>query len=114
MDGVQDRVQVPLPLDAIAAFCQRWQIVELALFGSVLRDDFGPDSDIDVLVTFAPGVRRTLESMMAMEAEIEAIFGRRVDFVVRKTIERSRNYLRRRAILESARTVYVARSDVSA
>jgi len=55
MGTVQERLPISLPMEAIAAFCQRWNIIELALFGSVLRDDFGPDSDIDVLVTFAPG-----------------------------------------------------------
>ena len=108
MSGVDSQVQIELPMEAIEAFCQRWQIVEMALFGSVLRADFGPESDIDVLVTFAPEVTRTLQSMMAMEEEIEAIFGRDVDFIVRETIERSRNYIRRRAILNSARTIYVA------
>lgn len=108
MDGEHDQVRIPLPMEAIRVFCQRWQITEMALFGSVLRDDFGPESDVDVLVTFSPEVRRTLESMMAMEEEIETIFGRRVDFIVRENIERSPNYIRRRSILKSARTIYVA------
>lgn len=101
-------------MEALAAFCQRWQIVEMALFGSVLRDDFRPDSDVDVLVTFAPEYRRTLDDVMAMQDEIEAIFGRKVDLINRRTIERSRNYIRRKAILSSARAIYVTRSGVSA
>jgi predicted nucleotidyltransferase len=106
MSGVQDRLPISLPMDAIAAFCRRWNITELALFGSVLRDDFGPESDIDVLVTFAPGSVRTLAVIMRMQDEIEALFNRPVDLVDRQSIERSLNYLRRKAILNSARTVY--------
>jgi predicted nucleotidyltransferase len=108
MSDVHDRLPIVLPLSEIAAFCQRWNITQLALFGSVLRDDFGPDSDIDVLVTFAPGSVRTLAAVSQMQQEIEALFGRRVDLVDRQSIERSPNYLRRRAILSSARTVYSA------
>ncbi len=108
MSGVQDHLPVNLPMQEIAAFCRRWNISQLALFGSVLRDDFGPDSDIDVLVTFAPGSARTLAAISQMQQEIEALFGRPVDLVDRQSIERSPNYLRRRAILASARTVYSA------
>ncbi|GAB4426602.1 MAG: hypothetical protein KatS3mg051_0140 [Anaerolineae bacterium] len=108
MSDVPERLPVTLPLSEIAAFCQRWNIVQLALFGSVLRDDFGPDSDIDVLVTFAPGSVHTLAAISQMQQEIETLFGRRVDLVDRQSIERSPNYLRRRAILSSARTVYSA------
>jgi predicted nucleotidyltransferase len=107
MSGVQDHLP-NLPVQEIAAFCQRWNISQLALFGSVLRDDFGPDSDIDVLVTFAPGSARTLAAIGQLQQEIEALFGRPVDLVDRQSIERSPNYLRRRAILASARTVYSA------
>jgi predicted nucleotidyltransferase len=95
-----------LPIEEIKAFCQRWKINEFALFGSVLRDDFGPESDIDVLVTFAPDSTLTLTSIRQMQDEIEALFNRPVDLVDRQSIERSPNYLRRKAILQSARTVY--------
>ena len=61
----------------IADFCQRWQVTELALFGSALRDDFGPESDVDVLVSFDEDARRTLFDMSRMEEELEAMFGRR-------------------------------------
>lgn len=106
MSDIPFSAQIDLPLDQIVAFCERWKIVEFALFGSVLRDDFGPDSDIDVLVTFAPGSLRTLAAVNAMHREIEMIFGRSVDLIDRQSIERSPNYLRRKAILESLRTVY--------
>ena len=100
--------RIELPSERIAAFCERWQVGELALFGSVLRDDFGPDSDIDVLATFRKEARHTLFDMVRMERELKAIFGREVDLVERADIERSPNYLRRRAILESPETIYAA------
>ncbi|GAB4429288.1 MAG: nucleotidyltransferase family protein [Anaerolineae bacterium] len=109
-----NEVRIALPMEALERFCRRWQIEELALFGSVLRDDFCPDSDIDLLVTFAAGSERSLDDLITMQEEIEAIFGRPVDLVNRRAVEESRNYIRRRAILRSARTIYVARSGVSA
>jgi uncharacterized protein len=101
-------VRIEIPQDEIAEFCRRWQIVELALFGSVLRDDFRADSDIDVLVRFAPQARHTLLDMVRMQKELEQILGRDVDLVERAAIEQSRNYIRRRAILESAEVVHAA------
>lgn len=79
------------------------------MFGSVLSDDFGPDSDIDILVTFAPEAKRTLFDMVDMKEELEAIFGRKVDLVSRRGVESSRNPIRRKAILSSAKIVHVAR-----
>lgn len=92
----------------IADFCERWQVAELALFGSVLRNDFGPDSDVDVMVSFDEDAKRTLFDMGYMEEELEAMFGRRVDLVSKRGIETSRNYLRREVILESAEVIYGA------
>ena len=94
------------PMETLAAFCRRWQIVELAVFGSAVRGELRPDSDVDLLVTFAHGARRSLTGQMQMQEEIEAILGRPVDLVNRRAIERSRNAIRRKAILESARTIY--------
>ncbi len=108
MSTVEDQIQIDLPIDQIAAFCRRWKIRELALFGSVLRQDFRPDSDIDVLVTFAPNIHQTLSDLIEMQEDIEVIFKRKVDLVDRRGIEHSRNYIRRKAILRSARTIYVA------
>src|SRR5260221_5703010 len=102
------QVQIDLPMEEIEAFCRRWNIVEFALFGSVLRDDFRPDSDIDVLVTFAPESRQSLADSIEMQEQIEAIFRRKVDLIDREDMQRSRNYIRRKAILNSAKTVYVA------
>lgn len=90
----------------IANFCYRWRITELALFGSALREDFRPDSDIDVLVKFTPDHQWTLLDHVDMRDELEAIFGRKVDLVSKTAIERSRNYLRRKNILNSAQVIY--------
>ncbi|MCC6476859.1 nucleotidyltransferase family protein [bacterium] len=92
----------------LKSFCEKWKISEFALFGSVLRDDFGPDSDIDVLVTFAPDGQWSMYNLVEMEDELKIIFGRDVDLVLRKTIERSKNPYRREHILSTARPVYVA------
>ena len=97
-----------LPKDKIADFCRRWNIVEFSLFGSVLRSDFGPDSDIDVLVTFAPESAWTLLDHVEMQDELEELLGRKVDLVSRRGIERSRNLLRRNAILCSSEVFYAA------
>lgn len=96
------------PIAQIKEFCQRWQITEFALFGSVLREDFRPDSDIDVLVTFAPEAHHTLFDLVHMENELKAIFQREVDLVSRRGVEQSRNYLRRNEILSSAQVIYAA------
>ena len=100
--------RIPVPADRIAAFCERWQVTELSLFGSVLRDDFGPGSDIDLLVAFAEEARHTLFDLVRMENELKELFGREVDLVERAGVERSRNYLRRKAILQSAETIHAA------
>jgi hypothetical protein len=107
MIDLPDNVQIKLPMDEIVAFCQRWNIAEFALFGSVLGRDFGPESDVDVLVAFAPGAERSPDRA-AMRAELEAIFGRPVDLTYRRVIEQDPNYIIRRAILKSARVIYAA------
>jgi len=94
--------------DQIAEFCRRNHIRKLALFGSVLREDFRPDSDIDVLVSFAPDARWSLFDLVHMEEDLESILGREVDLVERKAVERSENYIRRKRILSSLSPVYVA------
>lgn len=94
---------------AIKDFCRRWHIHELALFGSVLQDRYEPDSDVDVLVTFSPDTPWTLFDMVHMRDELKDIFGREVDLVSRRGIERSHNDLRRKAILSSGEAIYVQR-----
>ena len=97
-----------LPMAELAAFCRRWKIARLELFGSALRDDFGPDSDLDFLATFAPDARWTLFEHFHMENELVELLGREVDMLDREAVEQSRNWLRRKEILSSARTVYAA------
>ena len=100
--------RIPIDRKTIAEFCRRWKITEFALFGSVLRDDFRPDSDVDVLVTFAPDTRYSLFDLVHMQDELQQIFGREVDLVERKAVEKSENYIRRKHILSSVEPVYVA------
>jgi predicted nucleotidyltransferase len=102
-------MNIHIPQEKIADFCRKWKIVELRLFGSVLREDFRPDSDVDVLATFSPDADWSLLDHVRMEGEASALFGRKVDLVNRKAIERSDNYIRRKAILETAQPYYVAR-----
>ncbi len=99
---------IDLPMDKIAEFCKRWQIKELALFGSVLRDDFRPDSDIDLLVTFASDHPWSLFDHVQMQDELAEVLGRPVDLVSRRAVEKSENPWRRHDILTSARTIYAA------
>jgi len=89
----------------IADFCRRWRITELALFGSVLRDDFRPNSDVDALVSFEPEAPWSLWDLSAMRQELEQIFGREVDLVEKKGL---RNPFRRQAILATQRLIYAA------
>ena len=103
-----DTCGIQMPSEELAAFCKRWQISELALFGSVLRDDFGPESDVDVLISFLPEAEHGLFEMVNMEEELGQVLGRKVDLVSRRGIERSRNYIRRRATLELAQVIYAA------
>jgi predicted nucleotidyltransferase len=93
----------------ISGFCQRWRITEFALFGSVLRDDFDAESDLDILVAFAPDADWSLLDHVRMEQELEALLGRKVDLLSRRSVERSHNWLRRREILDTAEVVYASR-----
>lgn len=101
--------RVAIPKEQLETFCLRWKVAEIALFGSVLRDDFRPDSDVDVLVSFMPEARYGLFDLARMQKELEVILGREVDLVEKEAVEQSRNYLRRKAILSSAEVVYAAR-----
>lgn len=103
-----DQSAITLPLVELASFCRRWKIAELALFGSASRDDFRPDSDIDLLATFADDADWGLLDGVRMTQELEQLLGRPVDLISRRAIERSANRLRRDAILASARVIYHA------
>jgi predicted nucleotidyltransferase len=98
--------QIDIPKDKIADFCRRWKITEFSLFGSVLRDDFRPDSDVDVLVGFQPDAHWTLLDLAQMQEELERVLGHKVDLLTRRGVEQSRNALRRQAILSTAEVVY--------
>lgn len=105
---------IELPIEKIAEFCDRWQIIEFALFGSVLRDDFRPDSDIDVMVQFHPDACSTFSALDRMEAELKTIFQRDIDLITRQGVETSRNYLRRQEILSSAQVIYATGASIPA
>lgn len=101
--------QVPgADADALESFCQRWQIIELRLFGSAQRGEMEDESDIDLLVEFKEGAGWSLFDHARMEDELTELLGRPVDLITRRSVERSRNWLRRDEILSSSEPVYVA------
>ncbi len=93
----------------IADFCRRWRISEFALFGSALREDFRPDSDLDILVTFAPEADWSLLDQVQMEQELAQLFQRKIDLYTKQAVEQNHNWLRRREILNTAQVIYAAR-----
>jgi predicted nucleotidyltransferase len=96
----------PIPYEKIETFCRKWNIIRFEFFGSILRADFDSNrSDVDVLVTFAPGATPGLEYFSA-EEELARILGRPVEMTTRRTVEQSDNWIRREAILAEAQTVY--------
>ena len=100
---------VSIPKERLAAFCRAHGVKQFAIFGSALREDFGPESDVDVLVEFEPGRTPGLLGVAGMERELSNLFGgRKVDLIERSAVETSRNYIRREAILRSAETIYAA------
>jgi hypothetical protein len=105
-DRIIIKQNITISLEKIKEFCHRWQITEFSLFGSVLRDDFRPDSDIDVLVTFMPSAPWTILDIIRMETELVSIFERPVDLVCKDAIAQSLNYLRRQNILNSYEVIY--------
>lgn len=104
-----ENVFLPVSLDRVrlAEWCRRWKVRALAVFGSALRQDFGPTSDVDLLVTFEPDAAWSLIDHARMEQELTDIIGRKVDLVSRAGLERSANWIRRQAILETARPLDV-------
>jgi len=103
--NIKIKSNLEIPLGKIAAFCRKWKIRELALFGSVLREDFRPDSDIDVLVNFEPDGGITFDNRAEMLDELTEIFGRKVDLVEKDAIH---NPFRRHNILTTKEVVYAA------
>ena len=99
------KIRLPIPRKKISEFCRRWKVVEFSLFGSILREDFRPESDVDVLVTFAPEAQVSLFDLVQMQIELEILFGRPVDVVEKDAL---RNPFRKREILSTAQVVYAA------
>lgn len=99
------KINLEIPRDEIAAFCRKWRVRELSLFGSVLREDFRPDSDIDFLVSFEPASGIGLWEMADMHDELQAMFGRPVDLITKEGL---RNPFRRHAILTGCEVIYAA------
>ncbi len=93
-----------LPLAALADLCRRYQVRELLLFRSALGERFQPDSDIDLLVAFAPETRVTFLTLGQMERDLEAPLGRRIDLVSKRGL----SPLIREAVLDAARVLYAA------
>ncbi|MBS3909087.1 MAG: nucleotidyltransferase domain-containing protein [Actinobacteria bacterium] len=102
------KARIKIPYKKVAEFCRKWNIQELALFGSVLREDFRPDSDVDVMVSFTQEAKYSLFDLVRMQGELEEIFEREVDLVEKKAVEQSENYIRRKHILDSTEVLYVA------
>jgi predicted nucleotidyltransferase len=101
-------IRIPVDNERIADFCRKWKITHFSVFGSVLREDFGPESDLDVLVTFADDAHWTLFDWVEIQEELKETFGREVDLLSRRGVESSRNPIRRTTILSSAETIYAA------
>jgi predicted nucleotidyltransferase len=99
-------LRIPLPMKEITAFCRRWNIARLEVFGSALREDFRSDSDLDLVATYAPQARWSLLDRVRMKFELEALLGRRVDLLNRRALEKARRPLRAAAILAEAQPVY--------
>ncbi len=97
--------KIKIDKEKIMAFCRKWKITEFAVFGSALTDDFRPDSDVDVLVSFGPGSGITFDNRVDMLDELKAIFGREVDLVEKKAIS---NPFRRHSILTTKEVLYAA------
>ena len=101
---------IPIPDEHIQSFCQRWHIDEFAVFGSVLNDGFGPQSDIDVMISFSSGANWGLFDHVAMKLELEELLDREVDLVTRRAVEQRKNWIRREGILNSAQVLYPPRA----
>jgi predicted nucleotidyltransferase len=96
-------MKLHIPEKSLAQFCRKWKVRELALFGSALTDDFGPESDVDLLVDFADDADLSLYDWLEMRGELEALFGRQVDLVSQEDL---RNPFRRHSVLTSKEILY--------
>jgi uncharacterized protein len=111
MIAAPHKLHLELPVAQIAEFCRRWAIARLEIFGSALRDDFGPASDVDFIFTPGPGFQRDkaygpwMSDRMA--EELSALLNRPVDLLERSRVERMNNWIKRRHILQTALPIYV-------
>ncbi|NJN87915.1 MAG: nucleotidyltransferase family protein [Leptolyngbyaceae cyanobacterium SL_7_1] len=105
---MKQQLKIQPPHQVLTAFCQQWKIREMSFFGSVLREDFGSDSDIDIMVSFEEDAPWGLLELVQMQRELEALLGREVDLMTKKSIEQSHNWIRQQEILGTAQVVYVA------
>jgi predicted nucleotidyltransferase len=107
--SVEPEIQTRLgvPLEKIEGICHEWGILELALFGSILRADFKAESDIDLLVTFCPHNNISLFDLVTIEEQFKNLLHRPVDVVTKESILKSSNPIRRKNILENSETIYV-------
>jgi uncharacterized protein len=101
-----DKKGIKIAKEKVGGFCRKWKIAEFSLFGSILTEHFGPESDVDVLVSFAQDADWSLFDLAVMEQELEEIFGREVDLVEKEFI---RNPFRRHSILSSKEVIYESR-----
>jgi predicted nucleotidyltransferase len=100
------KAPIDIPKESLATFCRKWKVQELSLFGSALRADFRPESDVDLLISFMPGAKMTFESFLEMRDELSAIFGgRSIDLVEKHLLK---NPFRRHEILTTREIVYAA------
>jgi predicted nucleotidyltransferase len=106
------RLQIPtfdLPYGAVGDLCVKYSVQELALFGSILRADFRPDSDIDFLVVFRDNdLGPWMGKLQDFEHDLSQILGRKADVVLKASVEQSDNYIRRSEILRNAAVIYAA------
>jgi predicted nucleotidyltransferase len=102
----QLKERLGLSTSQITQLCQKWKISEFALFGSILSNQFHPNSDIDILIRFAPDARQGLLTLAKIRHDLEAKTGREVDLVVKEAIENSENPIRRHEILHTAQIIY--------
>lgn len=98
--------QIELPTEKIADFCRRWKIARLEVFGSVLRDDFRPDSDVDFIANYLPDAHWSLLDRVHMKHELEDMLGRDVDLLNRRALEHGQQNSRAAAILAQAKLLY--------
>ena len=106
MTRLAQQLPLAIPRERLIAFCKKWKVQELAFFGSFVRADFGPESDIDILVKFLPDAGWSLLNHISAQYELAEILGRRVDLVTKGTIENSQNEVRRNAILGEAKVFF--------